>query len=360
MILTFPNLGNVSVLLSVLMREWGIPFIAPPKTTKNTVAAGSRYAPSDACLPMKIILGNFIEGYHAGADTAVFPAGNGPCLFGCFSEMIRLALEENSIPLDILRLELSRDCVTDLYEQINKISGKNLAELLSPLREGARSCFLLDKLESRFLLVRSTIEDEKVRKDFTAFEDGVFFLLKNAQSFIELTELINAAIDKSELFIGERQTILTVGIVGDIYTTIDGDANLNLQKQLANMGVYSERSMTISKWFKDKLPISPFGWRWYARPYIQKNIGGFARQTVGYAAMWSQSVDGIIQIHPLNCMPEVVAASVLRSTSRELGVPFLSLVLDELSGESGYITRIEAFYDLLEAKNKNDELLARR
>ncbi len=359
MIFTFPNLGNMSVLLSVLMREWNIPFIMPPKTTRETVSLGGRYAPPDACLPMKIVLGNFLEGYQAGADTAVFLGGGGPCLFGCFSEMIRLSLEENSIPLNILRIETDKQGAADAFNLIKKISGKSLSSIISPLGEGARGCGLLDRLESRFLMIRATIEDEKTRKAFASFEDGVFSLLKNAKSFTELTALMDAALKKADSFMGTRQNILAVGIVGDIYTTIDGDANLNLQKLLADMGVYSERSMTISKWFKGKLPLSPFGWRWYSKPYIAKNIGGFARQTVGCAAMWARSADGIIQIHPLNCMPETVAKTVLCEMSQELGVPFLSLALDELSGELGYITRIEAFYDLLEAKVKNEKLLAR-
>lgn len=351
MILTFPNFGSLSILLSVLMREWGVPFIMPPKTTKNTVSLGSRYAPADACLPLKIILGNFLEAADKGADTAVFLGGVGPCLFGCFSQMIELAFIENSIPINMLRVEPNKDGLKHTLSLIKKESGKSLSEIAAPIFDGAKSCHMLDKLENRLLLVRSTIENEAKRKEFNAFEEDVNSLLNNAESFRELLNIIESSYKKTESFIGERQKIFAVGIVGDIYTTIDSDANYNLQKQLANMGAYSERSMTISKWFRDKLVYSPFGWRWYSKPHIPKGIGGFARQTVGYASMWSNTVDGIIQVHPLNCMPEVAANTVLSNMSREYNFPFLSLVLDELSGTSGYVTRIEAFYDLLEAKS---------
>ncbi len=359
MIVTFPNLGNMSVLLSVLMREWKIPFIIPPKTTRNTLSLGSKYAHRDACLPMKIVLGNFVEGHLAGADTAVFLGGKGPCLFGCFSEMIRLALEENSIPLAVLRIETNMDGATDALNLIKKISCKSTFEILSPLPEGMRSCTLLDLLENHLLLIRATIEDKQRRKAFSSFEDGVFELLRNAHSFIELNALLRASFDEATRFRGHRESILSVGIVGDIYTTIDAEVNARLQRRLADMGVYSERSMTIEKWFRGKISLSPFSWKWYSKPYIEKSIGGFARQTVGYAAMWSRSLDGIIQIHPLNCMPEVVAKSILDSIMRDPCVPFLSLVLDELLGDLGYITRLEAFCDLLEEKRRNDKLLAR-
>ncbi|HZK21762.1 MAG TPA: hypothetical protein VFC76_05735 [Oscillospiraceae bacterium] len=351
MIFTFPNFGSLSILLSVLMHEWGVPFVMPPKTTKNTVLLGSRYAPADACLPLKIILGNFLEAAEKGANTAVFLGGSGPCLFGCFSQMIELSFIENSIPINMLRIEPTKDGLKEMLSLIKRVSNKSLSQIAAPIFDAAKSCHMLDKLENRLLLVRSTIENEADRKNFNTFEECVYDLLSSAKSFNELLTIIDISYEKADRYMGGRQNVLAVGIVGDIYTTIDSDANFNLQKQLADMGAYSERSLTITKWFKDKLILSPFGWRWYSKPHIPKGIGGFARQTVGYAAMWSDTVDGIIQVHPLNCMPEVAAATILSNMSSEQNFPFLSLVLDELSGESGYVTRIEAFYDLLEAKS---------
>ncbi len=359
MLLTFPNLGNMSVLLAALLREWGIPFVLPPETTEKTVALGSRYAPADACLPLKVILGNFLEAREYGADTAVFLGGCGPCLFGCFSEMIRNALFEANISMDVLRVEKSAEGTREALALIERLSGKSALELLSVLPAGYRCCVLLDKLENRLTLVRATIDDEKTRGAFNRFERSVFALLRNARNFTELSALIEAAIEKADSFFGGRQTVYTVGIVGDIYTTIDGGTNFGLQRQLADRGIYSERSMSLSRYFQNKLPLKGLGWKLSARPYIPKAIGGFARETVGYAAMWARSVDGLVQIHPLNCMPEIVAKSVLTDISAACSVPLLSLVLDELSGSAGYTTRLEAFCDVLEANNRDQSLLRR-
>ena len=46
-------------------------------------------------------------------------------------------------------------------------------------------------------------------------------------------------------------------------------------------------------------------------------------------------------------MPEIVAMSILPTVAREKNIPVLTLVLDELSGEGGYLTRVEAFVDSL-------------
>ena len=49
-------------------------------------------------------------------------------------------------------------------------------------------------------------------------------------------------------------------------------------------------------------------------------------------------------------MPEIVAQNILPKVSREEDIPILSLVLDEQTGKAGYITRIEAFIDLIKRK----------
>ncbi|MFQ9798698.1 MAG: hypothetical protein ACLR23_06855 [Clostridia bacterium] len=72
MIITYPHMGSLSWLLGALFREQGIPFISPPPCSKQTLEVGVRYAPQGACLPMKIVLGNFLEAQKQGADTALF------------------------------------------------------------------------------------------------------------------------------------------------------------------------------------------------------------------------------------------------------------------------------------------------
>ena len=46
-------------------------------------------------------------------------------------------------------------------------------------------------------------------------------------------------------------------------------------------------------------------------------------------------------------MPEIVAKSILKTVSKELDFPIMTLVVDEMTGEAGYTTRLEAFVDLI-------------
>ena len=47
-------------------------------------------------------------------------------------------------------------------------------------------------------------------------------------------------------------------------------------------------------------------------------------------------------------MPEIAAGCILPKIQSDFNIPILSLVIDEMTAETGYITRLEAFYDLLE------------
>jgi predicted nucleotide-binding protein (sugar kinase/HSP70/actin superfamily) len=66
--------------------------------------------------------------------------------------------------------------------------------------------------------------------------------------------------------------------------------------------------------------------------------------------------DGVVQIYPLTCMPEIVAQSILPSIERDYDISILTLIIDEMTGEAGYMTRIEAFVDLLNKRRERFEV----
>lgn len=126
------------------------------------------------------------------------------------------------------------------------------------------------------------------------------------------------------------------------------------------MGVEVQRQIMFGDWLEHVLKPSIFYHKEshrersvrYAEKYMKRAIGGECIETVGdtvYAA--KNGVDGIIHISPFSCMPEIVAQNILPKVSKEEDIPVMSLVLDEQTGKAGYITRIEAFIDLVKEKN---------
>jgi predicted nucleotide-binding protein (sugar kinase/HSP70/actin superfamily) len=88
-----------------------------------------------------------------------------------------------------------------------------------------------------------------------------------------------------------------------------------------------------------------------AKEYLPLCIGGHAVECVGEAVLAErENFDGAIQIFPLGCMPEIVSKAILPQISKDKNFPILTLVVDEMSGEGGFVTRIEAFLDMLERR----------
>lgn len=101
------------------------------------------------------------------------------------------------------------------------------------------------------------------------------------------------------------------------------------------------------------LNINSLDIRRASRDYLPYYIGGHGRECIGEAVLaHKHGCDGAIQIFPFGCMPEIVSKAILPTISKDKDFPIMTLVVDELSGEAGYITRIEAFIDLLERRKK--------
>ncbi len=344
----FPNLGNLSVLLCALMREAGGSCVGPIPTTVRTAELGAKYAPSDACMPMKIVLGNFIEGYENGADTALFLGGFGPCCFGYFAETYKLIFEQNGIKLNVITLEPDLQGVSQGLKLFHDVSDSSLVYLAHLLRKGFSYVRVLDEFEHQMYKKRAEINDLDELKRLNNFVRDTKQRLNKADSLDVVHDIAAEAIKRLEDFKSDSIPNVKIGIVGDIYSVIDSYMNKDIQGLLADMGVYSQKNMSLSLWIEDKLKNKKQEWQKYADTFLKENVGGFARETVGSAAYWADGAfDGIIEIYPLNCMPENVAKTILPTISKKYNKPIMSLIVDEMSGEAGYITRLEAFTQMI-------------
>ena len=73
---------------------------------------------------------------------------------------------------------------------------------------------------------------------------------------------------------------------------------------------------------------------------------GAAGSLLGYSGARGV-VDGLLSVSAFGCAPDSVMSSVLAQAARRAGVSYMSLILDEHSGQAGLITRLEAFVDML-------------
>jgi predicted nucleotide-binding protein (sugar kinase/HSP70/actin superfamily) len=76
----------------------------------------------------------------------------------------------------------------------------------------------------------------------------------------------------------------------------------------------------------------------------------FARRTMGSALhlMHTGGVAGILHLVPFGCGSDALISDLVARFARRAGMPFMMLTVDEHSGTAGVLTRLEAFFDMVQ------------
>lgn len=365
--ITFPHIGNSYIPIKALFNDLGVETIVPPRCSKKTLEIGTKYAPELICLPLKINLGNYIESIEKGADTIVITGGCGPCRFGYYCEVQKEILKDLGYDVDIVVLEAPQGDKSEFLRRVSKLANtKNIIKIGKSLKNAITVLKKLNKFEE---IVLKTRPYEVNKNEIDNLYDGLIKNLETSKGSKEMIDHLNKGLKMIELVPQDKnRDVLKIGLVGEIYTVIEDFTNLDIGKKLNKMGVEVHKSLTTGEWITEMLFFRSLGlskekeiWE-AADPYIKTCIGGHARETVGNTVLYSQKdYDGVIQLMPFTCMPEIVAMSLMPSIQAEKDIPILSLIIDEMTGEAGYLTRLEAFIDLLrnrKEKKQYEEMLS--
>jgi len=345
-------MGTIGVLGEAILKRFGREVILPPKTSKRTLTLGSRYSPEFACLPLKVTLGNLIEALEKGADTIVMLAAGGPCRFGYYATLQNLILKNLDYEYELITLDY--DILSNLRKLKRLAQGKNWFQIGEAFRFGFLKLLTLEKMER----LAHRIRPYEIKKGSTTKAyDEASRIIRRTFSFRELRW---AKREATTLLKGVSQdkthNPLKVGVVGETYTVLEPYVNLEVERKLGEMGCEVHRPVWATAYMISMLPIFNYWgprrkYRKAARPYLKQEVGGECIVSIGGTVLYAKRrFDGIVHIAPFTCLPEIVAQGILSKVRKDLGIPILTLVLDEHTAQAGLITRLEAFVDLLERR----------
>lgn len=353
MLLSFPRMGQMHLAIAETCRALDIPYLIPDKPGPLTMEMGRELAPEASCLPFSLVLGNMREALEKGADTILMLGGSGPCRFGYFIYLAEKILRDAGYQMDFLIIDrgyLLRDY------RVLRDRGLSWRRLLPAIHRGwvKLACDeALARLEREYLARMLQPEEfkqslQKWRADLALASSvrQIELVRREAFKYVE-----NAPSRKED-------EIIRIGLVGDIYTMLEPFANNEIEAMLLDRGVCVKKEMAVSRWF----PNTMLPWRrgpymsgllQDAYPYLRDTVGGFGLESVANSRkLGSGGVDGIIQLFPLGCMPEIVARSALDKICRDEELPLLSMTLDIHDSNTGFTTRIDAFLDMVEQRRK--------
>jgi len=345
----FPRVADYHVPVNMMIeRCLGYKTITVPPTTKKTVELGSKYSPDTVCTPFKIILGNYIEALNKGANVLVAPA------IGC-----RLGF------YDVLHNEILKDLGYD-FEFFNVFEyAATKSRIMRSLKE-ANPALTDEQFEAAFgLTVRAVIDmdilADTMRKNM-GFEINKGEFEKYYKQYLSEIPHVKHTAEAEALGNKYKEIIknikinkpanpIRIGMVGDLYSVMDADANCHMEKWLAENHVEIIRPIDLtylatSLFDIDKMVALSGG-------YVKYYIGGNANNTVALAYEMAQNkLDGIIHMKAATCSPEITAMTILQNISKDFNIPIIYFTFDTETGEAGVQTRLEAFLDMLNMKRE--------
>lgn len=354
---TMPNLGNLtSIAGKALLSNLGHEVILPPPNTKRTLDLGVRYAPEYCCLPLKIVLGNFIEALEKGADTIITVGGWGPCRFGYYSEIQRMILKNLGYKFEMISLEIPRGNFIRVLNQFNKLRNKkSLFSFMKALKLSWAKIIAIEELEKEALKARPR---ENIKGESSQILKKGLSLIDSTNSIEEIKKIKQKIlIDYNKIIQGnENKDLIKIKLVGEFYVALEPFVNHNIEEKLGYLGVEVEGGVSVVPWISSFLKFFRDNKLQdiienAAEPYLPQSVGGEGQSTIGHIVLASEKgMDGAIQVIPFTCMPEIVAETIIKKLSEDLDFPVLTLIYDEQTGEEGLVTRLDAFVDLLKMK----------
>lgn len=358
--LTFPHMGSLEMLICDLMDRLGCDYVVPPPTTSRTLKLGLQHAPEFACLPLKVTVGNLIEGLEAGADATVMVGGCGPCRFGYYADIQRRIISSLGYEFVSFTLEPpGQDPLAFLRTMKRMVSHASHWRIWTSFRDAFRKGQAVDRVERKTLETRCF---EVERGATSAVRKDALELLRPAGTRADITEAERAALRLFDEVPQDRsRDVLKVGIVGEFYMVLEPFVNFDMEEYLGERGVWLAQSVYTSDWVgpSTKNPVGGTPDAEVARaalPYLSHSVGGEGRATVGHTVIYKhEGFDGIVQLLPFTCMPDTIAKAILPSVTRHEDIPYMTFVIDEQTGKAGIHTRLEAFLDLLWSRRREKE-----
>jgi len=138
---------------------------------------------------------------------------------------------------------------------------------------------------------------------------------------------------------------MRIALVGHSYLIYEGYANLNL------LGKIREKAelVLIQHVKQEEVDTHLLGLH-------KKLFWTHAKQIFGAGNKFvtDQEIDGVIYLSCFGCGTDAIVQDLLARFAREQHKPYMTITIDEHSGEAGLVTRLEAFLDMVERRKMHE------
>jgi len=357
---TYPYFGSLTLLFKAVFQELEVPeenIIEPTRPNKETITRGSKHSPEWMCTPFKLCLGSLLDSIERGADHVFQIGGIGTCRASCYGPVQRVICKDLGYTVKFTNIDYHKP--VEMIKDFKAISnGFSVFQTIGVLRKIWTKNYSIDLIENLINFYRAVEAVEDTTDKVAAKVYEKLFELRKVREVKKFHKTI-PAIFKDEIEVDESIIPLKVGVIGEIYAVLEPMLHLDLYRRLNKLGVAARCGVSLKKFSDIPAKINPFKKEYYkvyrkeARPYMQEYIGGDGQESIGTTIfLKKKGWDGMVHVWPFSCIPELSAQNIIPAITKEYDMPVLPMIVDELTGEAGYQTRLEAFVDMLYLKRE--------
>jgi predicted nucleotide-binding protein (sugar kinase/HSP70/actin superfamily) len=307
--------------------ELGVQIVTSGKTTKNILDQGTREALADACVPIKLFYGHVID-IKEKVDFLFIPRV--VCLnrktvycpkFLGLPDMIRYSIE-NVPPIIDVRMDSrqGRLAIVKAYLEIGRTLGASRVSALHAYFKAVGVLYRYNRL------------------------------LRKGWSPVAAMNSLGKKVGKAD-FDNSPKTSLKFAVLGYPYAIYDSFISVNLVDKLRKYGVKvitaeNIHPLLLALQKNCSLPKRLF-WTFSDRAL-----------KAAYFLFNHHKIDGVLHLTAFGCGPDSILNKLIEMEAKKhKDIPFMTLMIDEQTGEAGLATRLEAFVDMVRRRKEAHECL---
>ena len=325
-----------------LFSELNLEPVISDNTSRRLLDKGVKKSLSEICVPIKVMIGHVLNLNQKDVDYIFLPRFRSlrkdvvlcPKFLG-LPDMVR-----HSLPG--LKTEIIADQIESQSDDISQYSNhQKLAEVLEISKK--KIIIALKKASDFWQRYRELLFEGYLIDDFAEIED--LEVLEKVITKFENDSKPPQSRDQ-DIEAPANEEVVDIAVIGYFYNVFDQYLNMDIINKLKEMGVRVHTfSMVPEEIIEEELEQlrKPMFWE-------------FTNKLYGAAEHYfkNDQIDGVIHLTAFGCGPDSMLGQILEVDAKDYKNAFMTLRIDEQTGESHIITRIEAFIDLLRLKKENN------
>lgn len=299
----------------------GIEIVLSDCTTKKTLSDGASKVVTETCLPVKVFVGHIINLIEKGVDKIFVPSYQSiaPKIYNCSKIRGLPDLVRNIIKQNFMMIEPTLD-------KSEKKQG-----LFEFLKECARPFGITDE---KFL--------KQAEKAGWKVYNNFHVMMKSGMHY---SKALDYAI-KGQVCLEEKKVVspVSIALISHAYNIYDERISMKIFDKLEAMNVNVYTALQLSEeHLNDGVTSMGQSIYWANEPEMTGCAGHYMKDS---------KINGIVTLTAFGCGPDSLMIERLTRKAKDYAMPILNLTVDEHTGEAGFITRLEAFVDMIFRKER--------